>query len=57
MIEVTGSSNFAHGVCCKGDYDGLHCNEDGDHVCSPPSFVSDPTTSKYTALNNENRNY
>ena len=34
MIKVTGSSNSGHAVCCKPDYSGEHCNNDGDHQCS-----------------------
>lgn len=34
MIQVTGSSNAGHGICCKPDYEGLHCNSDGEHRCS-----------------------
>merc|ERR1712166_1409965 len=36
MIKVTGSSNFGHGVCCKPEYAGQHCNSDTDHKCSQP---------------------
>ena len=56
MMLVTGSSNFAHGVCCKESFTGQYCNEDDDHVCGPPSYVSDTSSSKYSALNG-NRNY
>ena len=38
MMRVTGSSNKGHGVCCKTDYEGKHCNNDGEHVCSAPSY-------------------
>ena len=56
MIKVTGSSNLAHGVCCKPDYNGEHCNNDGDHVCSAPSEITD-SASKYAAiLTPQNRN-
>ena len=41
MIRVTGSSNYGHGVCCKPDYAGEHCNNDGDHRCSQPVAEAD----------------
>ena len=40
MMKVTGSSNKGHGVCCKVDYEGEHCNNDGDHLCSSPVYDS-----------------
>ena len=51
MIKVTGSSNIAHGVCCKPDFSGEHCNSDSDHVCSAPSLIED-SSSKYAAILN-----
>ena len=41
MMKVTGSSNKGHGVCCKVDYEGKHCNNDGNHVCSSPVYDDD----------------
>ena len=38
MMKVTGSSNWGHGVCCKSNYDGKHCNEETGHKCSMASF-------------------
>jgi hypothetical protein len=45
MIAVTGSSNWGHGVCCKPDFNGEHCNSDADHECSEPAKVTDVTNS------------
>ena len=28
MILTTGSSNRAHGICCKVDYEGPNCRDD-----------------------------
>ena len=55
-ITTTGSSNLAHGVCCKPDYTGEHCNNDGDHVCSEPSLIEDSSSKWAEILNPENRN-
>lgn len=56
MIAVTGSSNIAHGVCCKPDYSGEYCNSDKDHVCSAPSFIDDSSSKWAAILTPENRN-
>jgi hypothetical protein len=37
MILITGSSNRGHGICCKPDYKGNHCNSDGTNWCSLPA--------------------
>lgn len=37
QILATGSSNRAHGVCCKPGFTGEHCTSDGKHTCSQPS--------------------
>jgi len=47
MYSVTRSSNEGHGVCCKPDFDGQHCNNDGDHYCSEPSYFTDTTSPVY----------
>ena len=38
MIAVTGSSNSAHGICCKPGSTNEHCvnGGSGDHMCSEP---------------------
>ena len=46
MMQVTGSSNLGHGLCCKPDYTGEHCHSDGDHECSEPAIITD-VDSKY----------
>ena len=35
MIAKTGSSNRAHGVCCRPGFAGEHCTSDGTHTCIP----------------------
>ena len=37
MIQITGSSNRAHGICCKPDFFGQYCEDNGDIECSPPA--------------------
>lgn len=50
MMQVTGSSNRGHGLCCKTDYDGEGCGpSDAKHDCSPPAENTDPT-SPYAAV-------
>ena len=44
MVQVTGSSNSGHAICCKPDFSGEHCNSDADHRCSQP--VSEDFTSE-----------
>lgn len=56
MMKVTGSSNIAHGVCCKPDYDGEHCNSNSDHVCSAPSLIEDSSSKWAAVLTPQNRN-
>ena len=56
MIQTTGSSNVAHGVCCKPDYTGEHCNSDNDHECSAPSFIEDTSSKWADVLTLQNRN-
>lgn len=42
MIKTTGSSNKAHGICCKPGYSGEHCNDgDDNHICSLPAAAVD----------------
>ena len=56
MISVTGSSNIAHGVCCKPDYEGEHCQTNDKQVCSQPVIdKSDKWASIVTAdfVNNQ----
>ena len=40
MISVTHTSVYGHGVCCKSNYEGDFCNNDGKHQCSPPAGKS-----------------
>ena len=55
-MAVTGSSNRAHGVCCKPDSTDFHCNDNPEHVCSPPSF--DTSSSDFAnVLDSNGRNH
>ena len=45
MVLETGSSNFGHGICCKPQYHGEFCNNDGNHRCSQPASASDTSDS------------
>jgi hypothetical protein len=36
MISTTGSSNKGHGICCKPDYTGDHCDTNEKYICSEP---------------------
>lgn len=56
MAKVTGSSNFGHGVCCKPDYMGLHCNSDSDHRCSQPVDERD-TSPEYLPILTDGKNH
>ena len=38
MESITGSSNPAHGLCCKPDFIGEHCDTDADTICSPAAL-------------------
>jgi len=40
LIKATGSSNRAHGVCCKPGFAGEHCNTEGPNTCSQPASGS-----------------
>lgn len=37
IIQITGSSNFGHAVCCKPEYNGDMCHDDQTLVCSEPA--------------------
>jgi len=50
MFSVTGSSNYGHGLCCKPDYNGQHCNNDGNHQCSEPSYFTDTTSDEFNIV-------
>tara|TARA_B110000285_G_C15067648_1_gene586082 strand:+ start:176 stop:409 length:234 start_codon:yes stop_codon:yes gene_type:complete len=41
MISATGSSNKAHGICCKPDYTGDHCDNNEKVSCSLPVAGAD----------------
>ena len=59
MMNVTGSSNWAHGICCKMDYYGTYCNNLGEenYICSAPAEDLKPD-SKYTKIQSQgNLNY
>lgn len=56
MAKVTGSSNFGHGVCCKPDYTGEHCNSDIEHRCSQPVTRTD-TKKEFVNILTDNKNY
>ena len=56
MIKVTGSSNAGHGVCCKPDYNGEHCNSDADHKCSQP-VSAEYTTEEFDDVLTYGMNY
>ena len=49
MMQTTGSSNLAHGICCKMDYEGDNCVSDETHDCSAPSEITDKS-SKYAPI-------
>ena len=52
MISVTGSSNLAHGTCCKPNFMGNHCNEfDGDLSCSESAKIEDPKNAFFHTTN------
>ena len=57
MIRVTGSSNIGHGVCCKPDYTGDHCNSDADHECSQPAKITDANSPLKDILRTGDLNY
>ena len=57
MFDVTRSSNPGHGVCCKPDYSGDHCNSDSDHECSQPAQISDTTSSFYPIVSEGELNH
>jgi len=52
MLQVTGSSNRGHGVCCKPGFTGQHCNDDGAHVCSQPASAQDTSAPYNNVLTN-----
>ena len=57
MMKVTGSSNFGHGVCCKPDYNGEHCNNDSDHECPEPAKITDASSPLKDVLGSGELNY
>ena len=58
MMDVTGSSNFGHAMCCRSDFYGENCNNDDRFVCSQPSYVDVPDSSSISdQLTSGNLNY
>lgn len=57
MMKVTGSSNKGHGICCKSDFTGKHCNGDSLHTCSEPVHDTGPDSLYKDILSTDNLNY
>jgi len=57
MIRKTGSSNYGHAICCKPDYFGGDCNNDGPLTCSQPSFALETSSDYMNVLTNGVFNY
>ena len=57
MIKLTGSSNRAHGICCKKDYVDTHCSNDGEHMCSAPGLISSKEDPYWHTTNQQGQNY
>jgi hypothetical protein len=57
MMKVTGSSNKGHGICCKSDFTGKHCNGDSLHTCSEPVHDTGPDSIYKDILSADNLNY
>lgn len=52
MIAITGSSNFGHGICCKPDFSGENCNNEGRNTCSQPVAAKDTSAEYKNILTN-----
>ena len=39
MMQVTGSSNFGHGICCKPESTHENCVSNGYQTCSQPVLL------------------
>lgn len=57
MMKVTRSSNKGHGICCKPDFYGEHCNSDSLHICSEPVHDTNSDSKYKDILSTENLNY
>lgn len=56
-MQVTGSSNFGHGVCCKPNSTNEHCvSGSGGHTCSQPVSETE-TSAEYKNILTDGINY
>lgn len=62
MIDITGSSNRGHAICCKTGYSKTPCESNEDQVCSLPTDgesygVGDSTHTNFKPILTNNLNH
>jgi hypothetical protein len=57
MIVATGSSNKAHGICCRPDYYGEFCNAEKTYLCSEPTDAKNTPRNYKAILSPDNMNH